>query len=252
MSTASTNSLNHSFLWCGYYLSKDEKSLHLDRICESYELFFVTSGSLYLSENGNDYQLETGDYLITSPYSRQYGWKSSSCSYYWFHFNTDDVVVNPHGHYTNFELIDQYYQLLFAHNYQADTGGYLMAALLLELSTQALAKQKTVLSDVFHDVKQYIEYTQPNELSVVKIAKRFGYHPRYLSQEFKKEAGLSLKRYITHIQIKRAKHLLTTTSLTITEIGRYLGYPDIHSFSNFIKKEIGVSPREYRKNSTPS
>lgn len=101
-------------------------------------------------------------------------------------------------------------------------------------------------------MKQFIEYSHPSDLSVVGIAERFGYNPRYLSQEFKKEAGISLKRYIIRVQVERAKNLLSTTDLTITEIGRYLGYPDVHSFSNLIKKEVGLSPRAYRKKNEQS
>lgn len=49
--------------------------------------------------------------------------------------------------------------------------------------------------------------------------------------------------------MKRAKHMLLYTTLTIGEISEKVGYSDSHSFSHVFKNTVGVSPREYRENS---
>lgn len=47
--------------------------------------------------------------------------------------------------------------------------------------------------------------------------------------------------------MKRAKELLANENVSIRDIAYEVGYDDSNYFTNVFRKEIGVSPRTYRK-----
>ena len=46
--------------------------------------------------------------------------------------------------------------------------------------------------------------------------------------------------------MNRAKELLKTTNLRISEISDALGYDYYFNFTKLFKKEVGMTPKEYR------
>lgn len=49
------------------------------------------------------------------------------------------------------------------------------------------------------------------------------------------------------LKLKKACHLLTTTSLSIGVIAGSLGFDDQLAFSRIFRKEFGEAPSKYRK-----
>lgn len=49
------------------------------------------------------------------------------------------------------------------------------------------------------------------------------------------------------IKLARAKTMLRSTDLPVALIAASLGFEDQHAFSRAFKKELGVSPTEYRR-----
>ncbi len=55
-------------------------------------------------------------------------------------------------------------------------------------------------------------------------------------------------QYIISVRMTHAQQLLSTTDYTITEISAVVGYDNPLYFSRLFKKQIGLSPTDYRKN----
>ena len=64
---------------------------------------------------------------------------------------------------------------------------------------------------------------------------------------FKALTGMAPMEYITAIRIDKAKELLNSSSLNISEISAVVGYDNPLYFSRMFKKIIGTSPTNYRK-----
>lgn len=94
--------------------------------------------------------------------------------------------------------------------------------------------------------KQFINKNYKEELSLEKVAEYLQLSPSYLSNLFKKETGQNFIDYVTEVRIGRAKFLLKTTDLKISEIAREAGYGDEYYFSKVFKKNVGESPLKYR------
>jgi AraC family transcriptional regulator, arabinose operon regulatory protein len=65
-------------------------------------------------------------------------------------------------------------------------------------------------------------------------------------RSFKNYTGTTPAHYITNIRINKAKNLLHSSSFTIGEIADLIGYQNQLYFSRIFKKNVGLSPLEYR------
>lgn len=84
----------------GKFVAPSSDWIHLSRILQDYELIIMTEGVLYLAGDDTRYTLSKGEYLLFPPYTRQYGYKASGCSFYWLHFKTagGPVITDSTGH----------------------------------------------------------------------------------------------------------------------------------------------------------
>ena len=85
------------------------------------------------------------------------------------------------------------------------------------------------------------------DLSLSSLSKHLGLSSGYLCAIFKKETGKTVSEYIREKRIKYAAHLLSSTNLQVQTIALHCGIVDIQYFSKIFKKQIGMTPNEYRK-----
>jgi signal transduction histidine kinase/DNA-binding response OmpR family regulator/ligand-binding sensor domain-containing protein len=69
-----------------------------------------------------------------------------------------------------------------------------------------------------------------------------------LYRKLKAISGKSTAIFIRTVRLKKAKELLETTNLSVSEIGYQVGFNDPAWFSRVFKEEFGVSPTETRVN----
>lgn len=99
-------------------------------------------------------------------------------------------------------------------------------------------------------INQVVEYLDKNYMRKIKlqdVADMVYLNPNYLSGMFTKVVGDSLVNYITGKRMDAAKRLLKETNLSITEIGLTIGYENTKYFLRIFRKQIGMTPSEYRK-----
>ena len=68
----------------------------------------------------------------------------------------------------------------------------------------------------------------------------------YFSRLFKKETGSSVSEYILGKKLETAKSMLASSSYSIAEISASLAFPSQSYFTNVLKKDCGLTPKEYR------
>ncbi|MNI85166.1 HTH-type transcriptional activator Btr [compost metagenome] len=68
----------------------------------------------------------------------------------------------------------------------------------------------------------------------------------YFSEAFKAYTGESFVTYLKKVRIRKAKELIGTGSLKLSEISAAVGFENTRHFSRVFKELEGISPFEYR------
>lgn len=107
--------------------------------------------------------------------------------------------------------------------------------------------QKPESASIFA-IKDYISHNYHRDgLSVKEIGDYIHMSSSYVCTIFKSETGLTLNQYITNYRIEKAKLLLADSQYKITDISGKVGYTDSNYFGKSFRKQVGLSPSEYRE-----
>lgn len=96
-------------------------------------------------------------------------------------------------------------------------------------------------------VAQYIEENHTKKISSKDVCKQFSCSRSYMSREFNRHIGKTIREYLTELRINDARILLEASALSVSEIAYSVGFNDSNYFSNIFKSHVGMSPQEYRK-----
>lgn len=88
------------------------------------------------------------------------------------------------------------------------------------------------------------EYAEPLDLDA--MARAAGYSRFHFARAFTAAYGEPPRTYLTRRRIERAKTLLRTANLSVTEICFLVGFASLGSFSTRFRQLVGQSPSEYR------
>lgn len=89
------------------------------------------------------------------------------------------------------------------------------------------------------------DYSEP--LSLDEIAKSAILSRFHFSRVFRDATRVSPFRYLSAVRIYQAKHLLATTTLSVTDISLAVGYNSLGSFTNHFTDSVGASPSRFRR-----
>ena len=103
-----------------------------------------------------------------------------------------------------------------------------------------------IRNQTLRNVLEYLNRHFSQAISFQELCELHNINGSYLSQLFKKELGITFTAYLTQLRMNRAKELLKTTNLRISEISDALGYDYYFNFTKLFKKEVGMTPKEYR------
>ena len=110
--------------------------------------------------------------------------------------------------------------------------------------------EKITDSAIIREAVHYFEANYQDKALLSTFCEKHHYNLQYISRRFKKETGLTALEYLQKIRIEKACDLLAGSKLTIREIAHRTGYDDIKFFNRVFRKMVGMTPGEYRKQST--
>lgn len=112
-----------------------------------------------------------------------------------------------------------------------------------EANKDVLTKFETLLDDYFMSGK-----TQTEGIPTVRyFAEKVFLSPNYFGDLIKRETGKTPQEYIQGHIIDTAKEKLLGTEKTVSQIADELGFQYSQHFNRVFKKNVGVSPNEYRR-----
>ena len=101
--------------------------------------------------------------------------------------------------------------------------------------------------EVISEAKLYMSqhFTDPN-LMLQDVAKAVGMSNSRFSTVFSQQSGQTFTEYLIYLRLNKAREMLKTTNIKSSQIARESGYNDSHYFSYIFKKNVGMTPSEYR------
>ena len=109
-----------------------------------------------------------------------------------------------------------------------------------KISNDTLSKMEEILNRYFE-----AEHTQLP--TVQYIADQLNLSPTYLSDLLKNLTGLTAQQHIHEKLIEKAKELLSTSNLSVSEIAYQLGFEFPQSFNKLFKKKTNLTPLEFKQ-----
>jgi two-component system, response regulator YesN len=118
---------------------------------------------------------------------------------------------------------------------------------IFEACRNVKVKRDETSSTVIDKAKVYIHKQYHKDISLDEVSKEVNISPYYFSKLFKEETGENFIEYLTNMRINKAKELLSKTDMSMKEICCHIGYSDPNYFSRLFKKNLGVTPTEYKE-----
>ena len=93
-----------------------------------------------------------------------------------------------------------------------------------------------------YDCGHYLPEPFPDEL-----ADEFHVSQNYVTRLLKRYTGKSFSENVLRIRMNKAVELITSTDYSISRVGDLVGYHDTSYFIQVFKKQMGVTPNDYKR-----
>jgi AraC-like DNA-binding protein len=164
-------------------------------------------------------------------------------------FSSNFPVASPGMNETLLTLI-----LKILDHVRSGTVGYhqVIPGITLEILAlvHALSTNKEFNSDedeqAVEKAKFFLRENLESSLDMKKLIKELPMSYSKFRKLFKEVTGESPNQYHLNLRLDKARELLNTTNLNVTEVAYNLGFESVFYFSKLFKKKNGVSPKSYR------
>lgn len=169
-------------------------------------------------------------------------------------FNGDGAVLEiPHLHRFHRYLTETITDILE----QRQSNAYSTAAripVLVAMLLEGKSKKTSGAShaELIHHAQTHIAEHAGEIVDFESLSESLGLPYRTFRHVFAKETGTSPHQYQLDIRLVRAKNLLRSTDMPVSEIAKSLGFKSNWYFSHFFQLRTGTSAASYRKRHKPS
>lgn len=253
---------------------------HPNRILNWNVFIYVSNGEMQVSEEGNEYVVQKGQFLFLKSGLHHWGVPKTPAgtSWYWIHFFSNpsnetqeelNMFLNP---YSSLSLSQEYRKFVML-----PKQGSIPHPKKLEIKLDSILRlyQSTdpfraidlsmqtmdLLLNIFKDsnprlpltksdltvqrIIEYLEHKDGFSLDSRKLSAHLNMNYSYLSEVFKTKTGSTIQTYNAQIFLDKAVSMMRNSSRNISEISETLGFNNPYYFSRVFRKIIGCSPSEY-------
>lgn len=229
---------------------------------DAYEIYILEKGERTYIIDGTFIELSRRDVALIKPYelhSTDGGIYSRYLLYfkdsYLDRFFTEEAKKKVLAFFSRKKLsmekenFDRLKELLI--ELKNDSGNFLVFCEIIKLFNDSCSgEEKISVSARNKLISRVVEYLAKHYLEIKNLdslADRFFITKHYLCRLVKKETGVSVVTYINNHKLQLACEKLQFTRKNIEEIAAECGFNSSMYFCKIFKKNMGMSPGEYRK-----
>jgi len=116
----------------------------------------------------------------------------------------------------------------------------------------ATPRRSSLMEEALVKLGHAIEKSLDKPMLIGELAAGVGLSAGYVARLFVKRHGMTLQHYLLLRRIELARHLLLSSDLLVSEIGRRVGMPDPQYFNKQFRRVAGESPLAYRRRQVAS
>ena len=121
------------------------------------------------------------------------------------------------------------------------------ARLFAERCAELGASRRVAKAHRFGPVIAHINENLAGQIKAADLYRLAGLSHSRFSEQFRAAFGVPLVRYIQAQRLKRAKRLLRSTEMSVTDVAFACGFGASSLFNTAFKREAGVSPTQFRR-----
>ncbi|MCC8154374.1 MAG: AraC family transcriptional regulator [Tannerellaceae bacterium] len=253
-----------------YPLSRHPESYNFQpqtgRILNEYQLVYITKGSGYFSSKScKECRVTAGTMILLFPgeWHSYYPDKESGWDEHWVGFRGIHIDRRVDRKFFTKEqpiyyigispsVIQLYEDILRIAKEEKSGYQAMISSMVLHMLGSVYYKNRTMsfansyIVDKVTEARQLMKENVEDPLTPEEIAHKLGLGYSWFRRTFKEYTGISPAQYQAQQRLLRAKELLTTTKMNISEIAYVLRFENAGQFSTFFKKKEGVTPSEFR------
>ena len=246
--------------------------IHPQETLPHYKLIICRGGDFtFKVDSLGKIELKEWDYVLIPPHTTWGGLsKGKKGDKYWWEFfnavkkskNASSLTLPLVGTCTNADRLEMLIEQLMNRFYSAPEQKLHLnlstANILAELSLAKAAGQTQPKNrprspkahNIAHQVILYIQDNLQKPFSLSDLAAHFKMNPAYLRRVFKDATGSTPGQYLKLMRIDRAKQLLSSDEVMVSQIAYQVGFEDVSYFSRVFKKITGYWPSDFRGKQT--
>lgn len=240
----SRNSLEQDNCFKVYYLQEGEITI----ISNDLHYYTLTSGRLYLIVGYNISRCSAKDlFTVNWIHFQPYSLPMQSML---MGMSPTVIELDVNDNYDFLQLLESSNEIISCKTERVSQYMRLEAYLMLYI-TELIERYSLVIDrrvDNFSRVLSYIENNLDRSIRLDELAEVMCLAPSYFHRVFRITFGITPAAYINQLKMREAVKLLTTTSMSIKEIGFSLGYADDSHFSKAVRSFYNMTPKSLRQN----
>ena len=231
---------------------------------EYYVIGFIENGSRYLSCKNKEYTIEPGDLLVFNPGDNHTCEQIDDKTLDYRCINIQPEIMRkatieitgrdclPYFttqvvfHSELVSLLSELHLVIMQEgkDFRKEEIFFLLLKQLIEEYTDEMLSPNFEHNMETKAICEFLEKNYRNNITLNDLCNLTGLSKYHLLRSFTKQKGISPYSYLETIRIDKAKKLLEQGILPI-DVALQTGFSDQSHFSNFFKKFIGLTPKQY-------
>lgn len=232
---------------------------------EYYVVGFIEKGQRFLSCKNKEYTIEQGDLLLFNPRDNHTCEQIDGKTLDYRCINIQPEIMSkavfeitgkeylPYFtsqvvfHSELVSLLHELHQIIMEEERdfrKEEIFFFLLEQLIEEYTEQAVPAGNAEQSTEARAICEFLEKHYMENITLDDLCKLTGLSKYYLLRSFTKQKGISPYSFLETIRIDKAKKMLEQGTLPI-DVAFQTGFSDQSHFSNFFKKFIGLTPKQY-------
>ncbi|MFW6287289.1 MAG: helix-turn-helix domain-containing protein [bacterium] len=235
-----------------------------------YHFILPLTQQLPIEVDNKKYQVEKRNIFCVNPCQKIRSFSLDNVEPYWSIFidkkyingilSNIDQKINIELNNQNYKVDKQFLDIINRFNYETQQPSFGSELVLQCLGTEFIIdvfrhfQNLTASANNIYQADQkrlgkVIEYLWlyfDKNINLDELADLANFSPYHFIRIFKNETGKTPFEYLTDIRIKKAKEMLESRDLRVSEIAYKCGFSSQNHFYITFKKNIGVSPSKYR------